>query len=100
MPFLSTLDTYLATEKDEILLTAAMDINLSLAGDYGNRVKVITGPGDLDSLEPGYYMRFISLEHGRFHLYGIEVTQPGELIVHENIKPHLMAVHKDALFIP
>jgi len=98
MPFVTSIETYLATEKDGVLLSAAMDVNLSLAGDYGDMVKVITGAGDLNTLEPGYYMRFISLGRGNFHLYGIEVTQPGELIVHENIKQNLMAVHKDDLF--
>jgi len=94
-------DTYIqsleriASRENRTLNTAARIVQSTLADAHKDNVKVIAGVVNLATLEPGYYLRFISLGGENFHLYGVEVTARRDVIVHENIAKSRFNNHAD-----
>ncbi len=97
-----SLQDYMAKHSNDLVLSnAAGAIFFSVDGlPYASNIKVLDEETDLSILNPGYYLRFQNRGHGAFHLYGIEVIEQGNLVIHENIPRHQLSTHSDKLFLP
>jgi hypothetical protein len=98
MGYVLSLEEYYSQASSMILSGAAFEVCSSLSGEHKTSVKVLNGPVDIYTLAPGYYMRFIDLGEGRFHLYGFEVHSPSDIWVHENIPEIKFKGHQDGLY--
>lgn len=102
MRFLMLDRYYLEAENQqlrEIAGTILMDVYNDFLIEEGKRpVFVLLNADDLSALPPAYYLRIILLKHPGFHLYGIEVKEGGDVLVHENIQLHLLSSHADVQF--
>lgn len=95
-----SLTEYYAAEQNLLLGYAAYTVYNEIKGmSHAKDVKVLTDQVDLHTLEPGYYMRFITFGENQFHLYGIEVSSPTDTWVHENIPEKQLNNHKDEIFL-
>ena len=96
---IKTLEEYMGEHLEDNLGHAAAGIQLQVQNEtHGRSIRVLDGKVDLASLEKGYYLRFIERKNSQFHVYGIEVKDQGNVIVHENIPPAEMKNHEDKLF--
>ncbi|MCX7115028.1 MAG: hypothetical protein NTW08_03865 [Gammaproteobacteria bacterium] len=60
-------------------------------------VYVLEDHDQIDRLAAGYYLRIIPIGNS-FHLYGVEVGETGEVLVHENVDPRNWDKHADTVF--
>lgn len=97
-PSVLPISDYLETTGvSPLLKEAAANFKLD-AGHLADSIFVITDPGDLKNLPPGYYLRLIELKDKGFHLYGVEVRAKGDVIIHENIRMSHFIQHADLAF--
>jgi len=97
-----SLQSYIAKHADDYVLSnAAGMILFSIEGlPYESKIQVLEDATNLSTLNPGYYLRFQNRGQGMFHLYGIEVIETGNVIIHENIPRSQLSNHGDKLFLP
>jgi len=67
---------------------------------YESKIQVLDDATNLSTLNSGYYLRFQNRGQDMFHLYGIEVIETGNVIIHENIPRAQLSNHGDKLFLP
>lgn len=100
MPSIKSLHTYLIDHADDVTLSNVIAGIQLITQDkpFAHQIQVIDESVQFDQLEKGYYLRVLKRDETTFHLYGIEVTERGKLIVHENIPEKKLNEHWDLAF--
>jgi len=92
-----SLSDFVQNEQNASLKIAATTLLLLIPeeGKFAKAIRVLIQNVDLNTLDTGYYLRFIALSEDKFHFYGIEVVTQGKVLVHENIRKKEFEHHAD-----